>query len=87
MPFDGTHPKIVYHKDGGLTHAFRFAKADEEPENHHGTWQRPALVSWNNFPRGIRDTLTSADFGDASLDLRDDRFAGALNKVNKGFVP
>ena len=25
--WDGTHPKIVYHKDGGSTHAFRFASA------------------------------------------------------------
>jgi hypothetical protein len=35
----GTHPKVVYHKDGGLTHAFRFATADDEAiENHRGVW-------------------------------------------------
>ncbi|MFI5824139.1 NPP1 family protein [Streptomyces rishiriensis] len=26
VPMDGTRVKIVYHKDGAFTHAFRFAK-------------------------------------------------------------
>lgn len=35
--WDGTHPKVVYHKDGIGTHAFRAANSnDEPPENHHG---------------------------------------------------
>lgn len=29
--FDGTHPKIVYHKDGIGTHCFRPATAGDEP--------------------------------------------------------
>lgn len=37
---DGTHPKIVYHREGGLTHAFRFANDGEKnsPENHLNKW-------------------------------------------------
>lgn len=70
--FDGTHAKIVYHKDGIGTHCFRLASSgDEPPENHKGTWQYPSLVSWDNYPSGIRDKLTSADFGDATMAIRD----------------
>lgn len=77
IPFDGTHAKVVYHKDGGSTHVFRHAKSDggdEPPENHHGKWQYPTLVGWDFFPPGIRDKLVSANFGKATLDLKDDRF-------------
>ena len=36
----GTHPKVVYHKDGQLTHAFRYANSgDERPENHWKSWR------------------------------------------------
>lgn len=54
LPFEGTHAKVVYHKDGITTHAFRAAKndgGDEPPENHKGTWQRPALVGWTAIRR------------------------------------
>lgn len=34
-----THPKTIYHKDGGLTHDFRFAnEEDDNIENHTGQW-------------------------------------------------
>ncbi|MDF5755551.1 NPP1 family protein [Spongiactinospora sp. TRM90649] len=82
IQWQGTHPKIVYHKDGIATHAFRFATPnDEPPENHDGRWQFPALVGWNGFPPGIRDRLVSADFGSARLDLKDGRFAPNLAKA------
>ena len=74
IPFEGTHAKVVYHKDGALTHVFRHAKSgdgDEPPENHHGKWQYPTLVGWDYFPPGIRDKLVSANFEEASLDLKD----------------
>ncbi|WP_113699883.1 NPP1 family protein [Nonomuraea lactucae] len=71
VAFEGTHPKIVYHKDGILTHAFRLASASEEPENHKGTWQYPGLVGWNHYPSGIRDKLTEADWGSASIGIKD----------------
>ncbi|WP_442949942.1 NPP1 family protein [Nostoc sp.] len=82
IQWDGTHPKVVYHKDGALTHVFRFAKSDggdEPPENHKGTWQFPTLVGWDNFPPGLRDKLVSADFGKAQLALKDSAFEDTLN--------
>ncbi|MGW7661395.1 NPP1 family protein, partial [Streptomyces sp. NPDC054756] len=52
--FEGTHAKVVYHKDGISTHCFRLASAnDEPPENHKGTWQYPPLVGWNGYPPGV----------------------------------
>ncbi|QGK70886.1 hypothetical protein GIY23_16400 [Allosaccharopolyspora coralli] len=81
VAWEGTHPKVVYHKDGASTHAFRLAKADEQPENHYGEWQYPDLVSWDHFPDGVRDALTSADFGSASLAIKDGSFEDNLGKA------
>lgn len=82
VQWDGTHAKVVYHKDGVSTHCFRPAGADEQPENHYGTWQYPALVSWDNWPdTGLRDKLTSADFGSASLAISDGAFNGNLESA------
>ncbi|MFD0774907.1 NPP1 family protein [Streptomonospora algeriensis] len=80
--WEGTHAKIVYHKDGWSTHAFRFAAGhDDPPENHDGVWQYPDLVSWNNFPPGIREALVAADFGSARLALKDGNFEADLAKA------
>lgn len=80
--WDGTHPKIVYHKDGASTHCFRLANSnDEPPENDYGTWQYPDLVGWNGYPDGIRDILTEADFGDATFGLKDDSFGSHLEEA------
>ncbi|WP_037679723.1 NPP1 family protein [Streptomyces griseus] len=80
--FDGTHPKIVYHKDGISTHCFRLAGSnDEPPENHEGTWQYPPLVGWNGYPAGLRDKLTAYDFGSANFALKDANFASDLAKA------
>ncbi|OZM71354.1 hypothetical protein CFN78_21175 [Amycolatopsis antarctica] len=94
VPWEGDHPKIVYHKDGGSTHAFRHATAnDEPPENHDGTWQLPAVVSWNKFPEGVRETLLSADFGAAQLGIKDtdrdgkDKFTKELDKAEPDGIP
>jgi hypothetical protein len=83
----GTHARIVYHKDGGLTHAFRLANADEAPENDRGAWQLPDLVGWHGFPPGIRDTLVTADFGHASLGIKDGAFASNLEKAKPAGIP
>jgi hypothetical protein len=86
--FEGSHPKIVYHKDGGSTHAFRFAgPGDEPPENHKHTWQYPTLVGWDNYPPGIRDKLTQADFGHATMGIRDGTFEGELKKAKPDGIP
>lgn len=40
LHWEGTHPKIVYHKEGGTTHAFRFGNSDDnnDVENHADRW-------------------------------------------------
>ncbi|NGO46147.1 NPP1 family protein [Streptomyces ureilyticus] len=77
--WDGNHPKIVYHKDGVSTHAFRPAgSGDEPPENHKGSWQYPPLVGWNGYPAGLRDRLSQANFGSANFGLKDGSFNNHL---------
>jgi hypothetical protein len=86
--WDGTHPKIVYHKDGGGSHAFRLAgTADDPPENHYRTWRYPPLVGWNGYPAGIRAVLGAAAFGSAVFDLTDARFGGMLRKAMPAGIP
>lgn len=86
--WDGTHPKIVYHKDGLSTHCFRPATEDDEPpENHHGTWQYPALVGWQGYPEGLREKLSQADFGSGHFGLRDGSFADHLAKAKPEGIP
>jgi len=76
LQFEGTHPKIVYHKDGGSTHAFRRAdsgKDSENPENHWGTWRYGNLLAWDRFPNNeLRNKLAGANFGKASMAIKDD---------------
>nr|WP_221459827.1 NPP1 family protein [Amycolatopsis jiangsuensis] len=88
LHFDGTHAKVVYHKDGVSTHCFRAANDnDEPPENHKGSWQYPTLVGWDGYPEGIRDKLTSADFGSATMGIKDDQFNGNLGKAKPEGIP
>ena len=82
--FDGTHPKIVYHKDGGSTHAFRFGSAaDDKIENHKGVWFRGPLIDYaTGFPSiALRDSLVAHDFGSASIAFKDSGFQGNLDKA------
>jgi hypothetical protein len=85
--WEGTHAKVIYHKDGLSTHCFRLASMTEMPENHYGTWQYPDLVSWDYFPAGIRDRLVSADYGSASLAIKDSAFGGNLEKAKPSGIP
>ena len=80
---EGTHPKIVYHKEGGSTHAFRFAEDGEVLANHKGTWQYPDVVSWNGYPPGIRTTLLAADWGGPSFGLKDQPNCTSLDDATK----
>ncbi|MFF1451275.1 NPP1 family protein [Streptomyces sp. NPDC058274] len=78
--FDGTHPKIVYHKDGVSTHDFRFANTnDEPPENATGGWFFPRLVGWEGYPAGYRDKLMNANFGEATIKIKDGSFNDNLS--------
>ncbi|RBL79478.1 hypothetical protein DDE05_57690, partial [Streptomyces cavourensis] len=89
--FDGSHPKVVYHKDGASTHFFRLANNnDEPPENHYGNWRYPPIVDWNGFPTTeLRDRLMSADFGAATIKVtdKDDRFRNLLNSSKPAGIP
>jgi lysophospholipase L1-like esterase len=84
--WDGTHAKMVYSKDGGATHFFRFATAaDDPPENDYHTWRRSALVSYNGFPGTLRDQLFNADFGHATIAIKDGTFGGDLERAMPTF--
>lgn len=88
MRWEGTHPKVVYHKDGIGTHCFRPATAnDEPPENHEHVWQYPALVGWDGYPAGLREKLSAADFGSANFGLKDGNFVPHLEKALPAGVP
>ncbi|OLF15899.1 NPP1 family protein [Actinophytocola xanthii] len=87
VAWEGTHAKIVYHKDGASTHCFRLAGATEQPENHYRAWQYPDLVSWDHFPPGIRDRLVQANFGSASLAIKDGAFEQNLARAKPAGIP
>ena len=80
---DGEHPKMVYHKDQGATHAFRFANSDDDSiENHSGQWQIGDLVGWHGFPSyDMHEKLLAHDFGDASFALKDGSFEPTLRSA------
>ena len=84
----GTHAKVVYHKDGVGTHAFRFAAAgDDDVENHKGAWFRGPLVAWAaGFPGDTRDVLAGHDFGKANLGIKDSSFSGQLGNARNEVV-
>jgi hypothetical protein len=85
--WEGTHAKIIYHKDGASTHCFRLAGFNEPAENHYGVYQYPALVSWDRFPAGVRDVLVNADFGHASLAIKDSAFSSNLANAKPAGIP
>ncbi|KAL7626174.1 hypothetical protein AAE478_002944 [Parahypoxylon ruwenzoriense] len=87
--WDGTHPKVVYHKDGLGTHDFRFANADDDNiENHTGKWFYGPLISFNGFPStALRDKLFAYDFGSASIAIRDGSYPGQLERARNDVVP
>lgn len=72
----GTHAKVDYHLDGLRTHAFRFVdKQDDPPENHWKSWRwgkGAGLIEWGQIPSNLRKKLSEADFGSASMVVKDD---------------
>lgn len=87
LPFENGHLKIVYHKDGITTHAFRFAKNNEYAENPYGSFLTPTIVSWYQMEgdglsnQEMRSRLNSFDYGSANLPVKDSNF---LNNINNG---
>ncbi len=85
---NGSHPAIVYHKDGVTTHALRFAKSGETPENAYGQWITPAIIDWTTaqVPGSLsnaqyRANLNRFDFGSASFKTKDSNFLSQINSL------
>lgn len=93
LPFEGTHPKFVYHKDGILTHAMRFAKSNEVAENGYGRFVTPAIVSWYELTgdgtdnQAMRNRLNAFDYGSATIPLKDSNFRTNLNRFRPSDYP
>ena len=82
----GTHPKVVYHKDGVRTHAFRFAKRKEAAENPTKHWVAPPIVSWTKMHGDgvnnsmMRKKMNEYSYGKASFKFIDSSFLKTVNK-------
>lgn len=93
LPFQGEHLKIVYHKDGVGTHAFRFAKDNEVAENIYGYFVTPLITSWyqlegttlNNSQ--MRQRLNNYNYGSATLPIKDSNFLGNVNEARPNSYP
>jgi len=79
------HIKIVYHKESGNSHVFRWAKTDEDAENPYGYFVTPTIVSWyemtgdNVSNATLRNDLNTYDYGDANFATNDSHFLSNLN--------
>ncbi|ALU42636.1 NPP1 family protein [Pseudoalteromonas rubra] len=93
LPFENGHLKIVYHKDGILTHAFRFAKSNEVAENGYNRFVTPNIISWYTMSgdgidnQGLRNKLNLYDYGSATLPVKDSRFLTNLNRFKPSGYP
>jgi hypothetical protein len=93
LPFQDGHLKIVYHKDGALTHCMRFAGSDEAAENPYGTFVTPPIISWYEFTGDgwsnlvMRTLLNNYDYGSANLPMRDSSFLNNLNTFRPSNYP
>ncbi|MFJ5305337.1 NPP1 family protein [Streptomyces sp. NPDC088350] len=79
VPMDAQRVQVVYHKDGLSTHAFRFAKWGETPENDTGAWHQENLLTFDNLATNLHDILNASDWGSANFPLQDSRFDDQLN--------
>jgi hypothetical protein len=92
VPKNGNHPKVVYHKEGTLTHAFRLAKWGEiEAENPTGKWVRPPLASYytmkGHIDKSLRELFTSYDYGKANLPTTYWQMLNNLNSYKPAYFP
>jgi hypothetical protein len=87
------HMKIVYHKDGALTHCMRFAKSGEVAENAYGRFVTPNIISWQVLwgdglsNAQMRAKLDVFDYGSGVIPMRDDNFLGNLNTYKPASYP
>ena len=80
--------KIVYHKDGVATHAFRFAKEDEKgdasAENDLKRWFTPTIVDWETMKSDtvsnerLRKKFNEHDFDEANCSFNDKNFPNEI---------
>jgi hypothetical protein len=93
IPKNGNHPKVVYHKEGTLTHAFRKAKWGEtKAENPTGKWVRPPLASYYTMKGRIGNAkmtklFTSYNYGKANLPTTYWQMLEKLNKYKPAHFP
>ncbi|CAJ2510258.1 Uu.00g061580.m01.CDS01 [Anthostomella pinea] len=81
LRWDGDHPKVIYHRNGGSTHCFRFAREDDDRiENAKGVWFYGALVDYMGSPGHLRETLMTWDF--AKIAINDQRLEDALQRAS-----
>ena len=90
VPFEGRHPKIVYHKTARSTHAMRFANIPEDDnpvENHYGRWFYGGLIDYYAFPSNeLRVVVTDTDWSKAAPNIRDNGWPDVLKKSMGNFV-
>lgn len=93
LPMENGHLKVVYHKDGILTHALRFAKSNEVAETAYNRFVTPPIISWYEMQgdgidnQGLRDRLNQYDYGSATLPVKDSRFLYNLNRFKPEGYP
>ncbi|MFM2482429.1 NPP1 family protein [Celerinatantimonas sp. YJH-8] len=93
IPQQNGHLKFVYHKDGVLTHAFRFAKTDENAENPYGQFVTPIIVNWYQMSgdsvanEQLRQSLNAFDYGNAIVPIKDSNFLTNLNRFRPASFP
>lgn len=93
LPMENGHLKIVYHKDGILTHALRFAKTNEMAESAYNRFVTPPIISWYEMQgdgidnQGLRDKLNQYDYGSATLPVKDSRFVYNINRFKPAGYP
>ncbi|MFC3033620.1 NPP1 family protein [Pseudoalteromonas fenneropenaei] len=93
LPFENNHLKIVYHKDGLLTHAMRFAKPMESAENSYNRFVTPPIISWYHMRTAsldnsqLRTLLNQFDYGSATIPLKDSHFLSNLNQFRPAGYP
>ncbi|RSL76466.1 hypothetical protein CEP51_009933 [Fusarium floridanum] len=88
---DDTHPKVVYHKDGGSTHCMRMVnEGDDDVENYTEDWATSPLVGWGWWPttdngRAYRDLVYGKWPNDATAVPKfwdaDDMYTNTLPKA------
>lgn len=84
---DANTALLVYHKDGTLTHALRFSKKNEIPENPLKSWITPYPIDWHLLAIDEKNAFEKGDYGSASFPIKDDTFYNNLKKAKPANYP